>query len=83
MMSEKNLEKTVNSTLEKLDKLKLDEKLYSELTWCWKSYKFDHNPIGVVNKSREALELLKAKRNENNRAVSKKLIEDLEKVTNN
>ncbi len=82
-MSVKNLEKTVVSTLEKLEKLKLDEKLHAELSWCLNSYKFDNNPIGVVEKSGKALQLLKAKRDENSKAVSKKLIEDLEKITLN
>ncbi|MFD2036583.1 hypothetical protein ACFSKL_17380 [Belliella marina] len=79
-MAIKNLEKTVVSTLEKLEKLKLDEKLHAELTWCWKSYEYDNNPEGVIEKSQKALGLLRAKREENSRAVSKKLIEDLEKV---
>ena len=82
-MAGKNLEKTVVSTLEKLEKLKLDEKLHAELSWCWKSYEFDNNPVGVIEKSKVALELLKAKREENSKAVSKKLIEDLEKITKN
>lgn len=79
-MSLKNLEKTLVSTLEKLEKLKIDEKLQAELSWCWNSYKHDKNPKGVIEKSGEALELLKAIRNENKKAVSKKLIEDLEKI---
>ncbi|MCH7401768.1 hypothetical protein ACFOUP_00785 [Belliella kenyensis] len=79
-MAIKNLEKTVLSTLEKLDKLKLDEKLYAELSWCYRSYENDQNPVGVIEKSNQALELLKAKREESPRAVSKKLIEDLEKL---
>ncbi|AFL85668.1 hypothetical protein Belba_3154 [Belliella baltica DSM 15883] len=82
-MAVKNLEKTVVSTLEKLEKLKLDEKLYAELSWCLKSYEYDNNPIGVIEKSQKALELFKAKREENSRAISKKLIEDLEKITLN
>jgi hypothetical protein len=81
-MSTKNLEKTVVSTLEKLEKLKLGEQLHAELLWCLNSYKHDNNPVGLVEKSQEALELLKAKREENSKAVSKKLIEDLEKITN-
>lgn len=82
-MSVKNLEKTVLSTLEKLEKLKLDEKLQAELTWCLGSYEYDQNPTGLIEKSGMALELLKAKRAESARAVSKKLIDDLEKVVLN
>lgn len=82
-MSVKISEKTIVSTLEKLEKLKLDEKLHAELSWCWNSYKFDNNPVGVIEKSKKALDLLKAKREENSRAVAKKLVEDLEKVVLN
>jgi hypothetical protein len=82
-MSVKISEKTILSTLEKLEKLKLDETLHAELSWCWNSYKFDNNPEGVIEKSKEALGLLKAKREENSRAVAKKLVEDLEKISVN
>lgn len=82
-MSAKISEKTIVSTLEKLEKLKLDEKLYAELSWCWNSYVSDNNPVGVIEKSKEALELLKAKREQNSKAVAKKLVEDLEKIVLN
>ncbi|WP_291783821.1 hypothetical protein [Cecembia sp.] len=82
-MSVKISEKTIVSTLEKLEKLNLDEKLYAELSWCWNSYKYDNNPVGVIEKSKKALDLFKAKREENSRAVAKKLVEDLEKVVLN
>lgn len=82
-MAVKNLEKTVFSALEKLEKLKLDEQLQAELSWCLGSYEYDQNPVGVIEKSSKVLELLKSKREENARAVSKKLIEDLEKLVLN
>lgn len=82
-MSVKISEKTIVSTLGKLEKLKLDEKLYAELSWCWNSYKYDSNPVGVIEKSKQALELFKAKREENSRAIAKKLVDDLEKIVLN
>ncbi len=82
-MSVKISEKTIVSTLEKLEKLQLNEKLHSELSWCWNSYLYDNNPEGVIEKSKAALELLKAKREENSRAVAKKLVQDLEKIALN
>lgn len=81
-MSVKISEKTIVSTLEKLEKLN-DEKLHAELSWCWNSYKYDNNPVGVIEKSKAALELFKAKREENSKAIAKKLIEDLEKFASN
>lgn len=79
-MSVKISEKTIVSTLEKLEKLKLDEKLHAELSWCWNSYLADSNPVGVIEKSKKALDLFKAKREENSKAVAKKLVDDLEKI---
>ncbi len=77
------LEKTVENTIEKLSKLKADEALVAELEWCLGSYKFDQNPIGLIEKSQLALEVLKTKKEENSRAVSQKLLQDLEKITLN
>lgn len=82
-MSVKISEKTIVSTLEKLEKLNLDEKLHAELSWCWNSFQYDNNPVGVIEKSKRALELFKAKREENSKAVAKKLVEDLEKIAMN
>jgi len=79
-MSENISEKTINATLEKLEKLKLGDTLHAELSWCWNSYKADNNPEGVKEKCGEAAKLFKAKREENSRAISKKLVEDLEKI---
>ena len=53
-----------------------------ELSWCWVSYKNDQNPVGVLEKGKKAVALFKEAREKNSRAVSKKLIEDLEKSLN-
>jgi hypothetical protein len=79
-MSVKISEKTIVSTLEKLEKLKLDDKLHAELSWCWNSYLSDDNPVGVIEKSKKALDLFKVKREENSKAIAKKLVDDLEKI---
>ncbi len=77
------LEKTVESAIEKLSKLKANEALLAELQWCLGSYRYDQNPIGLIEKSQKALDLLKSKKQENSRAVSQKLLQDLEKITLN
>lgn len=74
------LEKSVEHTIEKLNKLKINEELASELKWCLGSYRFDHNPDGLKMKSMLALELLKEAKSKSSRSVSKKLIADLEKA---
>jgi len=80
MMNPNTLEKTVEATVEKLQKLKIEDQLVSELQWCLGSFRFDSNPIGLIEKSYAALGALKEVKKQNSRAVSKKLIEDLEKV---
>ncbi|WP_114749983.1 hypothetical protein [Pleomorphovibrio marinus] len=77
------LEKTVENTIEKLQKLNANEALVSELEWCLGSYRYDQNPAGLIEKSQTAYELLKTKKEENSRAVSQKLLQDLEKITLN
>lgn len=76
------MEKTIAEAIKKLDKLKADETLAAELSWCWVSFKNDNNPEGVLAKTERALEVLKSEKEKNQRAVSKKLIDDLEKVLN-
>lgn len=79
-MNAEKVEKTITETIQKLEKLKLNDTLVSELSYCWVSFKNDNNPIGVIEKGRKAVEVLKEAREKNSKAVSKKLIEDLEKA---
>ncbi|WP_373399664.1 hypothetical protein V8V91_08400 [Algoriphagus halophilus] len=78
-MQIQKLEKTIPEVVQKLEKLKIGDSLAAELTWCWGSFMYDHNPEGVIEKSQKAIELLKEARETNSRAVSKKLLEDFEK----
>lgn len=79
-MNAEKVEKTITETIQKLEKLKLNDTLVSELSYCWGSFKSDNNPVGVIEKGRKAVEVLKEAREKNSKAVSKKLIEDLEKA---
>lgn len=79
MIAEK-VEKTITETVQKLEKLKLNEKLVSELSWCWVSFKNDNNPAGLIKKGQEAVAILKEAREKNSKSVTKKLIDDLEKA---
>ncbi|GGZ26729.1 hypothetical protein GCM10007049_19310 [Echinicola pacifica] len=79
-MSVQKIEKTVVATVDKLQKLKIEQNLIEELQWCLGSYRNDQNPCGLVEKSALAYEALKALKETNSRAVSKKLLEDLEKI---
>lgn len=74
------LEKTVPEVVQKLQKLKSGETLAAELSWCWVSFQNDQNPVGVIEKGQAALVLFKEAREKNSKAVSKKLVESLEKA---
>ncbi|MEB2774524.1 hypothetical protein SYJ56_04360 [Algoriphagus sp. D3-2-R+10] len=79
-MQVEKLEKIVPEVIEKLGKLKSADTLSAELSWCWVSYQNDQNPEGVIEKSKEALAVFKEAREKNSKAVSKKLVESLEKA---
>ncbi|MBC6368258.1 hypothetical protein [Algoriphagus sp. AK58] len=78
-MNAVKMEKVVADVIEKLGKLKQAE-LASDLSWCWVSFQNDGNPVGVVEKAEKALEAFKAAREQNSKAVAKKLVDDLEKA---
>ncbi len=81
-MQVQKMEKVVGETIKKLDKLKPGDSLAAELSWCWVSFQNDNNPVGVIEKAEKALEVLKSEKEKNSRAVSKKLITDIEKALN-
>lgn len=79
-MQVEKLEKIMPEVIQKLEKLKTGETLAAELTWCWASFQNDNNPEGVIEKGREAVALFEKAREKNSKAVSKKLVESLEKA---
>jgi hypothetical protein len=81
-MQVEELEKMLPEAVLKLEKVKGGETLAAELSWCWVSFQNDQNPAGVIQKGLEAVELFKEAREKNSKAVSKKLIELLEKSLN-
>lgn len=78
-MNTVKMEKVVTEVIGKLEKIKQAD-LASELSWCWVSFQNDGNPVGVVEKAGKALDAFKAAREQNSKAVAKKLVEDLEKA---
>ena len=81
-MQVEKLEKALPEVIQKLEKVKGGETLAAELAWCWVSFKNDQNSAGVIQKGLEAVEFFKEAREKNSKAVSKKLIETLEKALN-
>ena len=78
-MKADKMEKLVADVIEKLEKLKKAE-MAAELSWCWISFKNDQVATGVIEKATLALATFKEAREKNPKAVSKKLVEDLEKA---
>jgi len=76
------LEKVCQEAYEKLEKIKGDSftEVKDKLAWCIGSYNYDKNPAGLYEVGAEALDALKTYKKEKPRLVSKKLIQDLEKV---
>lgn len=79
-MKIEKLEKLLPEVVEKLSKLKSGEELAAELSWCIGSFKHDNNPEGLIEKSQQAVALFKEAREKDSKAVSKKLVESLEKA---
>lgn len=78
-MKADKMEKVVAEVIEKLEKLKQTE-LAADLSWCWVSFQNDQISKGVIEKATQALVAFKEAREKNAKAVSKKLVEDLEKA---
>lgn len=78
-MNSEKMEKVVAEVVGKLEKIK-NPGLAAELSWCWVSYRNDGNPVGVLEKAAFALDTFRKLREKNSKAVSKKLVEDLEKA---
>jgi hypothetical protein len=69
--------------LDKLKALNVATELQSDINWCLGSYRNDHNPVGLYATSKKALSILNAAKTKNSRAVSAKLISDIEKILKN
>lgn len=63
-----------------LEQLNMEEGLRSELQWCLGSYRHDQNPSGLLETIAKALSVLKEAKAKNAKAVSAKLLTDLQKA---
>jgi hypothetical protein len=68
------------SALHKLRELNLDYQLQGEIEWCLGSYAEDGNPIGLYQMAERALHDFKNLTASQPKAVSAKMIKDLEKA---
>jgi len=74
------IEKVSEQVLGKLQSLNIETGLQADIQWCLGSYRYDKNPVGLYEMGRKALPVLKSVAEKNKKAVSAKLIADLEKA---
>jgi hypothetical protein len=74
------IDKANEAALVALKKLNIEEKLQQDIAWCLGSFSHDNNPVGLIETAKRALTVLKAAKAKNAKAVTAKLISDLEKV---
>lgn len=63
-----------------LEQLNIEAGLRSEIQWCLGSYRHDQNPSGLLETLAKALSALKEAKAKNAKAVSAKLLTDLQKA---
>src|SRR5690242_12639299 len=74
------VEKVSEDVLNKLRELNIEQGLQAEIQWCLGSYRADKNPVGLYTMAERALVVFKGMREKNAKAVSTKLIGDIEKA---
>ncbi len=81
----KKIEKACEAALEKFQKIGLEKyaSTQSKLEYVLGSFRFDGNPVGLFEIGEKALADLKSYKKSKPRAVSKKLIDDLENAIKN
>ena len=75
-----NIEKASQDALQKLQELGINDQLQRDLEWCLGSYRADHNPVGLYENAKKALDVLKTEKEKKTKGVTAKLITDLEKA---
>jgi hypothetical protein len=73
-----NIVKVAESILDKLKTLNLEPELQSDIVWCLGSYGHDKNPVGLLEKSAQALEVFKVEQAKKTKGITAKFISDLE-----
>ncbi len=75
-----SLEKVSEQVIEKFQALNAEPQLQADIAWCLGSYRYDKNPVGLLQNCTLALSALKSIKEKSAKAVPAKLITDLEKV---
>lgn len=75
-----SIDKVSEQVIEKLQSLNAEPQLQADIAWCLGSYRYDKNPVGLIQNCTIALSVLKTVKAKNAKAVPAKLITDLEKA---
>jgi hypothetical protein len=73
-----NIVKLSENVLDKLKTLNLEPSLQSDIVWCIGSYHHDKNPVGLIEKSTQALAVFKAEQAKKTKGITAKFVDDLE-----
>lgn len=79
-MAAEKIKKALEAAKDKFSTLGIEEALVSEIEWCLGSFAHDGNAEGLYIKGAQAVKALAKFKKTNDKKVSKKLIEDLEKA---
>lgn len=74
------IEKACVEARDTLAKLGIEDKIQAELDWVLGSYRNDHNPQGLYEVGEKAYKALENHKQEKPKAVTKKLLDDLQKA---
>jgi hypothetical protein len=74
--------KISETILDKLKALGIDEQLQADITWCIGSYRYDKNPVGLIENARKALVIFKEAQAKKVKGITAKLIKDIETAIN-
>lgn len=75
-----SIDKANEAALSALKKLGIEEQLQNDIEWCLGSYRHDGNAVGLVETGIKAIKVLKAVKSKSPKAVTAKVITDLEKA---
>jgi len=77
-----NIEKLSDDILTKLKSLNIEQQLQADIEWCLGSYRYDQNPVGLLETIKRAVGVLKQEQAKKTKGVTAAFISGLEKALN-
>jgi len=75
-----NLEQAAQTALDKLKSLNIEPQLESQLEWCIGSYRYDQNPVGLLEAVKQSITVFKAEQAKKTKGVTATFISGIEKA---